>query len=136
MPIHEHTHTHTHTHTAPLRQVAYRCVSVFSFSFFLFFFVVCLFRDRVSLCSSGCPGTHSVEYAGLELRNPPASASQVLGLKACTITAPEFSIVNHSAEQRTKCWQIVWHLPILSSLYVNPCPYSPAQRTGSLRLPC
>jgi hypothetical protein len=37
----------------------------------------------VSLCSPGCPGTHSVDQAGLELRNSPASASQVLGLKAC-----------------------------------------------------
>ncbi|GAB1286311.1 Protein SCAI [Apodemus speciosus] len=36
---------------------------------------------RVSLCSPGCPGTYSVDQAGLELRNPPASASQVLGLK-------------------------------------------------------
>ncbi|GAB1298674.1 NIMA (Never in mitosis gene a)-related expressed kinase 4 [Apodemus speciosus] len=36
----------------------------------------------VSLCSTGCPGTHSEDQAGLELRNPPASASQVLGLKA------------------------------------------------------
>jgi hypothetical protein len=44
------------------------------------------FRDRVSLCNSGCPGTHSVDQAGLELRNPPASASQVLGLKACATT--------------------------------------------------
>jgi hypothetical protein len=45
-------------------------------------FLVCfvlVFRDRVSLCSSGCPGTHSIDQAGLELRNPPASASQVLG---------------------------------------------------------
>jgi hypothetical protein len=41
-----------------------------------------VFRDRVSLCSSGCPGTHSVDQAGLQLRNPPDSASQVLGLKA------------------------------------------------------
>ena len=41
------------------------------------------FRDRVSVCSSGCPGTHFVDQGGLELRNPPASASQVLGLKAC-----------------------------------------------------
>jgi hypothetical protein len=49
-----------------------------------FFFLV--FRDRVSLCSPGCPGTHSVDQAGLELRNPPASASQVLGLKACDTT--------------------------------------------------
>jgi hypothetical protein len=45
------------------------------------------FRDRVSLCSPGCPGTHYVDQAGLELRNPPASASQVLGLKACATTA-------------------------------------------------
>jgi hypothetical protein len=32
----------------------------FGFGFF--------FRDRVSLCSSGCPGTHFVDQAGLELR--------------------------------------------------------------------
>jgi hypothetical protein len=31
----------------------------------------------------GCPGTHAVGQAVLELRNPPASASQVLGLKVC-----------------------------------------------------
>jgi hypothetical protein len=56
---------------------------------FLVLFVclfVCLFRDRVSLYSPGCPGTHSVDQAGLELRNLPASASQVLGLKACATT--------------------------------------------------
>ena len=46
-------------------------------------FFVLFFWDRVSLCSPGCPGTHSVNQAGLELRNPLASASQVLGLKAC-----------------------------------------------------
>ena len=45
---------------------------------------VCYFQDRVSLCSPGWPGAHSVDQAGLKLRNPPASASQVLGLKACT----------------------------------------------------
>jgi hypothetical protein len=41
------------------------------------------FRDRVSLYSPDCPRTHFVDQAGLELRNPPASASQVLALKAC-----------------------------------------------------
>jgi hypothetical protein len=51
--------------------------------FCLFVFV---FQDRVSLYSPGCPGTHFVDQAGLELRNLPASASQVLGLKACTTT--------------------------------------------------
>jgi hypothetical protein len=47
---------------------------------------VCLFlffQDRVSLYSPGCPGTHYVDQAGLELRNPSAYASRVLGLKAC-----------------------------------------------------
>ena len=45
------------------------------------------FWDRVSLCSPGYPGTQSVDQAGLELRNPPASASQVLGLKVWATTA-------------------------------------------------
>jgi hypothetical protein len=44
------------------------------------------FQDRVSLSSPGCPGTHSVDQAGLKIRNLPASASQVLGLKVCTTT--------------------------------------------------
>jgi hypothetical protein len=52
-------------------------------------FIYFIFQDRVSLCSPGCPGTHFVDQAGLELRNPPASASQVLGLKACA-TMPGF----------------------------------------------
>jgi hypothetical protein len=50
------------------------------------FFLFLVFRDRVPLCNLGCPGTHFVDQAGLELRNPPASASQVLGLKVCTTT--------------------------------------------------
>jgi hypothetical protein len=53
------------------------------FLFFSFFF----FFETVSLCRPSCPGTHSVDQAGLKLRNLPASASQVLGLKACTTTA-------------------------------------------------
>jgi hypothetical protein len=67
---------------------------VWGFLLFLFFVFVCLFVfcfcfcfDRVSLYSPGCPGTHSEDQAGLELRNPPASASRVLGLKACATTA-------------------------------------------------
>jgi hypothetical protein len=53
--------------------------------FILFLF----FWDRVSLYSPGYLGTHSVDQAGLELRNPPASASQVLGLKAFATTPGE-----------------------------------------------
>jgi hypothetical protein len=58
----------------------------FLFIYYLFIYLFLFFRDRVSLRSSDCPGTHFVDQAGLELRNPPASASQVLGLKACTTT--------------------------------------------------
>jgi hypothetical protein len=59
--------------------------------FVLFCFVVFVFRDRVSLCSPGCPGTHFVDQASLKLRNPSASASQVLGLKPCATTARQDS---------------------------------------------
>ena len=53
-------------------------ITVIFFFLDLFFF----FRDRVSQCSPGCSGTHSVDQAGLELRIPPASASQSAGITA------------------------------------------------------
>jgi hypothetical protein len=67
---------------------AFFLLAVSSPPLFLFWFIylfTLVFRDRVSLCSPGCPGTHSIDQAGLE--NPPASATQVLGLKACATTA-------------------------------------------------
>jgi hypothetical protein len=63
------------------------CLQQISADFFFFFwFWFWFFQDRVSLYSPGCTGTHFVDQAGLELRNPPASASRVLGLKACATT--------------------------------------------------
>jgi hypothetical protein len=63
-------------------------------SLYVFVFCFFVFRDRVSLCCPGCPGTHSVDQAqaGLELRNPPAFASRVLGLKACATTPGQFIV--------------------------------------------
>ena len=61
-------------------------VCLFVFVCFLFLFLFLFFRDRVSLWSPGCLGTHSVDQAGFKQRNSPASASQVLGLKVCTTT--------------------------------------------------
>jgi hypothetical protein len=51
---------------------------------FGFCFAVCLFvfKDRLSPCSLGCPGTQSVDQAALEPEEPPPSP--MLGLKACT----------------------------------------------------
>jgi hypothetical protein len=59
--------------------------------FWFCFFVLFLFFETGFRCSPGCPGTHSVDQAGLKLRNLPASASQVLGLKACA-TMPGTSV--------------------------------------------
>jgi hypothetical protein len=57
------------------------CSDLNPVSFFFFDF------SRQGFSGPGCPGTHSVNQADLKLRNPPASASQVLGLKVCTTTA-------------------------------------------------
>lgn len=46
-----------------------------------------LFGDRISLCSSGSPGTHSEDQAGLELRHLPVSIFSVIGLKVYATTA-------------------------------------------------
>ena len=54
------------------------CLFVFGFGFF---------ETGFLLYSPDCPRTHFVDQAGLDLRNLPASASRVLGLKACTTTA-------------------------------------------------
>jgi hypothetical protein len=49
------------------------------------FVCFCFFGDKVSRCSSGCPGAHFVDQAGFEFRVPSAfaSASSVLRSKAC-----------------------------------------------------
>jgi hypothetical protein len=55
-----------------------------SWGFFLFVCLVGLvliFWKKISLWSPGCPRTNSLSQAGLKFRDPPASASQVLGLK-------------------------------------------------------
>jgi hypothetical protein len=64
--------------------------STFICLFVCLFVCLLVFWDKVSLYSPGCPGTHFVDQAGLELINPPASASQVLWLKAYT-TMPGLS---------------------------------------------
>jgi hypothetical protein len=59
---------------------------VFSTFIFVIYFIciylfiyLFIFQDRVSLCSPGCPGTHFVDQAGLELRNLPVSAPPSAG---------------------------------------------------------
>ena len=45
------------------------------------------FLETVSLCSSGCPRTHSVDQTSPKLSDLPVSASRVLRLKGCTTTS-------------------------------------------------
>jgi hypothetical protein len=52
---------------------------LFLFSSFLFIFFSWFFETGFLCVVLACPGTHFVDQAGLELRNPPASASQALG---------------------------------------------------------
>lgn len=42
------------------------CLGLLARVFVLFF----IFRDRVALCSPGCPGARSVDQAGLEFPPP------------------------------------------------------------------
>jgi hypothetical protein len=57
----------------------------FSFLFILFYFLV--FQDRVSLCSPGCPGTHSVDQAGLCL-----PSAGIKGVRHCCSALAHFHI--------------------------------------------
>jgi hypothetical protein len=82
-------------------------------------FCFVFFRDRVSLYSPGCPGTHSVDQAGLELRNPPAFASQVLGLKACSTTPGHKNIFKWAGEIAQRLGALALLLQVLSSIPSN-----------------
>lgn len=41
-------------------------------------------QDMFSLFSPDCPGIHSIDQSGLELKDPLASTPQTLGLRVCT----------------------------------------------------
>lgn len=47
---------------------------------------ICLFLGRLSLHSPDWPGSHYADQTVLNSRDPPDSASQMLGLKACATT--------------------------------------------------
>lgn len=64
------------------------------FPFRLAGLLACLFVDNSSLCSPNWLGTHFVGRAGLNTnRHQPVSVSQVLGLKANTISLGNFNCV-------------------------------------------
>ena len=74
--ISSNTHLFLNRHKSALFSLSVNLLSL------AFCFCCCCFGDKVSLYSPGYPGIHFVDQAGLGLRNSPASASQVLGLKS------------------------------------------------------
>jgi hypothetical protein len=91
----------------------------FYFTFVCLFVLV--FRDRVSLCSPGCPGTHFVDQVGLERKNLPASASPVLGLKECA-TMPSLLFYFYFLFYFFYVVSLVWNTLIWSDLQKPICP--------------
>lgn len=64
-------------------------------------------RDGISLVSSGGPRTHAVGQAGLELTDPPAFASHVLGFRPVPSEQVFFVVVVccfASFEAGRVCW--------------------------------
>jgi hypothetical protein len=53
------------------------------------FFCLFFFEARFLYIALAVLETHFVDQAGLKFRNPPASASHMLGLKACTTTTTQ-----------------------------------------------
>lgn len=64
-----------------------QCAFIDFLPFVVVFVFFSFFIDWVSLCRTGYPGTCSVDHNGLKLRELPASAFQILGLRACSSIA-------------------------------------------------
>jgi hypothetical protein len=79
---------------------------VYTYILFIYLFI----GDKVTLCSTGLPGTHYVAWIGL---NPPASTSQVLRLQACaTMPGSTWNFEDFSlrllAAKWTDCFSLIY----------------------------
>lgn len=89
----------------------------------------CFFEIEFLCCSLSSPGVPSVNQAGLELRDLLTSASQVLGLKACTTTARLFLFKSSVTDLFNTIFHHI-HLLICCSLhiYAHSCTSEPVWR--------
>jgi len=76
------------------------------------YLVFALLWNRVCLHSFGFPRTHSVDQAGLRLRDPPASASQALELNVCACVPPHPN--KHVSSKASSDW-VLWILWVILS---------------------
>ena len=71
------------------------------------FLFVCFLKTGFLFVALGCPGTCSVDQAGLKLRDLLASTSQVLGLKAHIITTSPLRKLLKKPDNPVKTFHIV-----------------------------
>lgn len=76
-----------------------------------------VFPIRVSLCTSCCPRTHSVDYACFKHRDPPASASSAVIKNVHYHTSSNIQ----DLRKLTCCLVIIPFLPILRNGHVAEC---------------
>jgi hypothetical protein len=88
--------------------------------FIMFCFVLFLFFETGFLCIA-LAVLGFVDQAGLELKNPPASTSQLLGLKACATVPGRFIISLQPLR--------LFFSPLPSSSAENPCSSPPDSPT-------
>ena len=81
----------------------------------------------VSLYSPGCPGTHSVDQAGLHLRNAPAPASQVSQWWHVPPLPGQIVISHHVSARRSKrtfnCQVIYFHPTPIFKTHSQACTH-------------
>ena len=89
-------------------------ILLFTMKFFFFLFCsfcfICLFvcfQDKVSLCSPGCPGTHSVDQAGLKYH----PSTLPLPLKCWDLKSASGSVLPGGTGPPqtgvTECWKLL-----------------------------
>lgn len=74
-------------------------------------FVYLIFWDGISLCSPGYTRAGSVHQTDLQLREQPASGSQVWGIKACGTTTQSPS--KQKLKKKTKQHMIFFNTPLV-----------------------
>jgi hypothetical protein len=99
---------------------------------------VLFFRDRVSLCSPGCPGTHSVDQAGLEHKKSACFCLPSVGIKGRHHHCPKEQKITKRAKitkdnfvSRPNILQGVFALSPLSPFHSEA--HTPTPATGSTR---
>jgi hypothetical protein len=78
-----------------IRAIPWPFFVVLVFGFLGVFCLFCFFRDRVSLYSPGCPGTHFVDQAGLELQKSALLCLPSAGIKGVLHYAQLTLCLNH-----------------------------------------